>query len=108
MLRFFIFTPRSNYWSVDYQALLHKHGTLISMSGKGNCHDNSAVESFSKSLKAALVWHRNWQTRLEVEVDFFEYINGFNNPRRKHSALGWRSPVAFEQRAALHEHLIGT
>ncbi len=43
---------------------------------------------------------RNWQTRREVEVALFEYINGFYNPRRKHSALGWKSPVAFEQRAA--------
>lgn len=67
---------------------------------KGNCYDNSAVESFFKSLKAELVWRRNWQTRREVEVALFEYINGFYNPRRKHSALGWKSPVAFEQRAA--------
>jgi putative transposase len=70
------------------------------MSGKGNCYDNSAVESFFTSLKAELVWRRNWQTRREVEVGLFEYINSFYNPRRKHSALGWKSPVAFEQRAA--------
>ena len=70
------------------------------MSGKGNCYDNSAVESFFKSLKAELVWRRNWPTRREVETALFKYINGFYNPRRKHSALGWKSPVAFEQRAA--------
>jgi transposase InsO family protein len=70
------------------------------MSGKGNCYDNSAVESFFKSLKAELVWRRNWQTRREVEIALFVYINGFYNPRRKHSALSWKSPVAFEQRAA--------
>ena len=52
------------------------------MSGKGNCYDNSAVESFFKSLKAELVWRRNWQTRREVEMALFEYINGFYNPRR--------------------------
>jgi Integrase core domain len=78
------------------------------MSGKGNCYDNSAVVSFFKSLKAELVWRHNWQTRRKVEVALFEYINGFYNPRRKHSALGWKSPVAFEQRAAQHEHLTGT
>ena len=50
------------------------------MSGKGNCYDNSAVESFFKSLKAELVWRRNWQTRREVEIALFEYINGFYNP----------------------------
>ncbi len=60
----------------------------------------ATVESFFKSLKAELIWRRNWQTRREVKVTLFEYINGFYNPRRKHSALGWKSPVAFEQRAA--------
>ena len=70
------------------------------MSAKGNCYDNSAVESFFKSLKAELVWRRNRQTRREVEIALFESINGFYNPRRKPSALGWKSPVAFEQRAA--------
>ncbi len=90
----------SQYCAHDYQKLLRKHGFKVSMSGKGNCYDNSAVESFFKSLKAELVWRRNWQTRREVEVALFEYINGFYNPRRKHSALGWKSPLAFEQRAA--------
>ena len=70
------------------------------MSGKNNCYDNSAVESFFKSLKAELVWRRNWQTRREVEVALFGYINGFYNPRRRHSAISWKSPVAFEQKAA--------
>ena len=60
----------------------------------------ATVESFFKSLKAELVWHRNWHTRREVEFALFEYINGFHNLRRKHSALGWKSPLAFEQRAA--------
>jgi transposase InsO family protein len=90
----------SQYCAHDYQKLLRKHGFKVSMSGNGNCYDNSAVESFFKSLKAELVWRRNWQTRREVEIALFEYINGFYNPRRKHSALGWKSPVAFEQRAA--------
>ena len=70
------------------------------MRGKGNCHDNSAVESFFKSLRAELVWRRNWQTRREVEVARFQYINGFYNPRRKHSAIARKSPVAFEPKAA--------
>lgn len=90
----------SQYCAHDYQKLLRKHGFKVSMSGKGNCYDNSAVESFFKSLKAELVWRRNWQTRRDAEVALFGYINGFYNPRRKHSALGWKSPVAFEQRAA--------
>ena len=98
----------SQYCAHDYQKLLRKKGFKVSMSGKGNCYDNSAVESFFKSLKAELLWRRNWQTRREVEIALFEYINGFYNPRRKHSALGWKSPVAFEKKAAYHEHLTGT
>ncbi|MGO4917893.1 IS3 family transposase [Pseudogemmobacter sp. W21_MBD1_M6] len=90
----------SQYCAHDYQKLLRKYGFKVSMSGKGNCYDNSAVESFFKSLKAELVWRHNWQTRREVEVALFEYINGFYNPRRRHSALGGKSPVAFERKAA--------
>lgn len=70
------------------------------MSSKGNCFDNSAVESFFKSLKAELIWRNTWQTRRDVEVAVFEYINGFYNPRRRHSALDGKSPVAFEKNAA--------
>lgn len=70
------------------------------MSGKGNGYDTSAVESFFKSLNAELVWRRTWQTRRDVEVALFEYINSFYNPRRRHAALGWKSPVAFEKKAA--------
>ncbi len=90
----------SQYCAHDDQKLLRKHGLTPSMSGKGNCYDNSAVESFFKSLKAELVWRHNWQTRREVELALIEYINGFYNPRRNRSAQGWKSPVAFEQRAA--------
>lgn len=90
----------SQYCSHDYQKILPSHGLVASMSGKGNCYDNAAVESFFKSLKAEMIWRRNWKTRREVEVAIFEYINGFYNPRRRHSALGWKSPVAFERKAA--------
>lgn len=98
----------SQYCAHDYQKLLRQHDFMVSMSGKGNCYDNSVVESFFKLLKAELIWRHNWKTRYEVEMALFEYINGFYNPRRKHSALCWKSPVAFEQRAAWHEHLTGT
>ena len=70
------------------------------MSAKGNCADNSAVESFFKSVTAELLRRRNWQTRREVATALFEYINGFYNPRRRHSALGRKNPVAFERKAA--------
>lgn len=90
----------SQYCSHDYQKILRQHGFKISMSGKGNCYDNAAMETFFKTIKAELIWRRSWQTRRNVEVAIFEYINGFYNPRRRHSALGWKSPLAFEQKAA--------
>ena len=90
----------SQYCSHDYQKLLRDQGFQVSMSGKGNCYDNSAVETFFKSLKAELIWRHNWATRRETEMALFEYINGFYNPRRRHSALGWKSPLAFERKAA--------
>ncbi len=90
----------SQYCSHDYQKLLRKHGFKASMSGKGNCYDNAAMETFFKTIKAELIWRHSWQTRRDAEVAIFEYINGFYNPRRRHSALGWKSPLAFERFAA--------
>lgn len=90
----------SQYCSHDYQKLLRRHHFEVSMSGKGNCFDNAAVETFFKTLKAELIWRRSWETRRQVELALFEYINGFYNPRRRHSALAGKSPVAFEKKAA--------
>ncbi len=70
------------------------------MSGKGNCYGNATVETFFKTIKAALLWQRSWDTRRSAELAIFEYINGFYNPRRRYSALGWKSPLAFEALAA--------
>ena len=90
----------SQYCSHDYQKRLKKYGLKSSMSGKGNCYDNAAVETFFKTLKAELIWRNTWQTRRQVEMALFEYINGFYNPRRRHSTLGGKSPIAFERLAA--------
>jgi putative transposase len=78
----------SKYCAHDYQKILHSHGFKVSMSGKGNCYDNSAVESFLKSLKAELVWRRDWVTRREVEIALFEYINGLSQPAAQTLSLG--------------------
>ena len=90
----------SQYCSHDYQKILRQYGFQVSMSGKGNCYDNSAFETFFKTIKAELIWRRPWQTRREAELAIFQYINGFYNPRRRHSTLGWKSPVAFERKVA--------
>ena len=70
------------------------------MSGKGNCYDNAAVETVFKTIKAELIWQQSWPTRRDAEMAIFEYINGFYNPRRRHSTLGWKSPLAFERKVA--------
>jgi putative transposase len=62
------------------------------MSGKGNCYDNAAVETFFKSLKAEVLWRQTWPTRRQAETAIFQYINGFYNPRRRHSYLGASAP----------------
>ena len=90
----------SQYCSNEYQRRLSKHGFKVSMSGKGNCYDNSRVETFFKSIKAELIWRNKWDTRRQAEGAIFQYINGFYNPRRRHSSLGGKSPLAFERKAA--------
>ncbi len=103
----------AQYCSHDYQKILRQHGFKVSpshackhalpgqwMSGKGNCYDNAAVETFFKTIKAELIWRDTWETRRKAEMAIFEYINGFYNPRRRHSALGWKSPVALERKVA--------
>ncbi len=88
----------SQYCSIEYQAELRRHGVLISMSGKGNCYDNSMVETFFKTLKSELVWRTAFQTRAEAQEALARYIDGFYNPIRRHSALGFISPAQFERR----------
>ena len=61
---------------------------------------NAAVETFFKTIKAELIWRRTWQTLRQAETAIFQFINGFYNPRRRHSALGGKSPLAFERQVA--------
>jgi transposase InsO family protein len=90
----------SQYCSHEYQRILREYGLQSSMSGKGNCYDYAVVETFFKTIKAELIWRRTWETRRQAETTIFQYINGFYNPRRRHSALGGKSPLAFERQAA--------
>ncbi|WP_254701823.1 IS3 family transposase [Roseovarius sp. THAF27] len=89
----------SQYCSVDYQARLRKRGILISMSGRGNCYDNSMVETFFKTIKSELIWPVAWKSRQQAENAIARYIDGFYNPVRRHSSLGFQSPIAFERKA---------
>ena len=90
----------SQYCSHDFQRKLTEYKMMPSMSGKGNCFDNAAVETFFKSLKAEMRWRQTWPTRRQATAAIFQYVTGFYNQRRRHSYLGNISPLAFEAKAA--------
>ena len=86
------------------QGVHERQGKLLRVSAlrrrSEQCRANAAVETFFKTIKAELVWRQSWETRRHAEMAIFQYINGFYNPRRRHSTLGWKSPVAFERKVA--------
>jgi transposase InsO family protein len=84
------------YASEDYQHLLASNGMQISMSGRGDCWDNAAMESFWATLKTELVHHEHYATHEQARASIFEYIEVFYNRKRLHSSLGYLSPEAFE------------
>ena len=79
-----------------YQHLLQSHGMLGSMSGKGDCWDNAAMESFWGSLKTEWVNQNHYATRAQAQASIFEYIEIFYNRKRLHSSLDYVSPETFE------------
>jgi transposase InsO family protein len=87
----------SQYASDHYQTLLLAHGIECSMSEKGQCWDNAPMESFFASLKKELVHDSDYHTRDQARSSIFEYIETFYNRKRRHSALGYLSPVEFEK-----------
>ena len=101
----------SQYCSADYRRLVDDHGFITSMSGRGNCYDNAMVETVFKTIKSELVWRTPFASRAQAAKEIGHYIEGFYNPRRRHSSLGYISPAAFEaqltatarqERMALH------
>ena len=84
------------YASDDFRKMLKKYKFVQSMSGKGNCYDNAVAESFFKTLKTELVYHERYWTRAQARASIFDYIETFYNRVRKHSFLGYLSPVQFE------------
>jgi transposase InsO family protein len=84
------------YASGDYRQALSRAGLIASMSRKGNCYDNAAMESFWSTLKLELVYRCRFDTRSQARTQIFDYIETFYNRQRTHSALDYRSPVDFE------------
>lgn len=89
----------SQYCAHDYQKKLKVNGLIPSMSGKGNCYDNAVAESFFKTLKTELVWRTSFSSRLDAKIMIGKYIDGFYNSKRRHSFIGYKSPIAFENMA---------
>jgi putative transposase len=93
----------SQYCSDEYRRLVKDARMTASMSGKGNCYDNAMVETVFKTIKSELIWRTNFQTRRQEQTSIGHYINGFYNPVRRHSALGYQSQIAFEAEMAMTE-----
>ena len=94
------FDRGSQYASDVFQALLRRHGFTCSMSRRGNCWDNAVAESFFHSLKVEAVYGITFRTRDEARRAVFDWIECFYNTSRRHSALGYISPSAFEAKKA--------
>jgi len=91
------------YTSLSFGKRLEDEGLLPSMGRVGSAYDNALAESFVATLKTELLYRNTWPTRQAVRTAIFEYIEGFYNSRRRHSALGYLSPAEFEEVRLIEE-----
>jgi transposase InsO family protein len=92
----------SQFASDEVREILLAHEGVLSMSRRANCWDNAVAESFWSTIKAELVEVMSFPTRAQAETAIADYIDSFYNPVRRHSHLGYLSPVRFEQLATVH------
>lgn len=76
-------------------------GLVPSMGSIGDCYDNAVIESFWSRMQVELLDRQRWRTRLELANAMFDYLEIFHNRRRRHSALGWLTPIEFENRSTI-------
>lgn len=86
----------SQYCSYDYQKLLNIHGLVCSMSKRGDCYDNAAMESWNHSFKVEAIHGEKFLSRATAKNHIFEYIEIYYNRKRLHSRLGYQSPDFYE------------
>lgn len=89
----------NQYTSEPFQRLLADNGVTCSMSRSGNVWDNATAESFFSSLKIERVKRKVYHTRDQARADVFDCIERFYNPTRRHSTIGYPSPMQYEERA---------
>jgi putative transposase len=88
----------SQYGSDSWKRFCRDHNLEVSMSRRGNCFDNATIESFNSTIKKEKIKGKIYKTRNEARAEVFEYIETFYNSRRRHSHLGFISPMEFEKR----------
>jgi len=97
----------SQYTSQVYQFRLEQAGMRVSMSRKGNCWDNAAMESFFGSLKEECIGRTTYTSHAEARLAIFTYLEVYYNRIRRHSTLGYVSPLVYEQLGKTYvEHYI--
>ena len=87
----------SQYASAEYRKLIKQFQMTQSMSRRGNCWDNAPMESFFKTLKVERTHRLRYTSRAQARLDVVDWIEGFYNAKRLHSAINYRSPADFER-----------
>ena len=88
----------SQYTSYAFGGRCRRAGVRPSMGSVGDAYDNAMCESFFATLECELIWRRSFRTPGEARRGVFRFIEGWYNPRRRHSSLGYESPASFEAR----------
>jgi len=87
----------TQYTSVDFGKRCKEMGVRPSMGSVGDAYDNAMAESFFASLECELIDRRSWRSFAEARMAIFTWIEGWYNPRRRHSGIGQKSPINFEK-----------
>jgi putative transposase len=90
----------TQYTSIAFGTRCREMGVRPSMGSVGDCFDNAMAESFFATLECELIDRRRFKTHSEAEIAVFDFIEGWYNPQRRHSSLGYLSPIKYEQRHA--------
>ena len=89
--------PGCQYTSIAFGLRCKEAGVRPSMGSVGDCYDNAMCESFFATLECELLDRKRFSTRAEAKIAVFDFIEGFYNPRRRHSSIGHMSPVNYEK-----------